>query len=109
MARDSRLCVRARWRRRGRRSLAAAAGAGVVIDRLSPGAVLLLAAGLVAIGGLLVAGIRPIGPSITTIERSPEVAPGRASWNVGELLGGFAALARLPGPRTVVLVLGAAA
>jgi len=81
--------------------------AGVVIDRLGPGAVYLLAAGLMAIGGLLVAGVRPLPRSIG--DRSPGPPAAAESWKVGELLGGFAALARLPGPRTIVLVLGAAA
>ena len=81
--------------------------AGVVIDRLGPGAVFLLAAGLMAVGGLLVAGVRPIAQSVDG--RAPGASPLAAPWNVAELLGGFASLARLPGPRTVVLVLGAAA
>ncbi|HYN69291.1 MAG TPA: MFS transporter [Candidatus Eisenbacteria bacterium] len=87
--------------------------AGLVIDRLGPGAVFLLAAGVMAIGGGLVAGVRPIPRSIarSVDRRSPDGAsPAPAgSSNIDELLGGFSALARLPGPRTVVLVLGAAA
>jgi len=81
--------------------------AGVVIDRLGPGAVFLLAAGLMAVGGLLVAGIRPIPR--TGDEPTAGASPPAVPWSLAELLGGFAALARLPGPRTVVLVLGAAA
>jgi MFS family permease len=85
--------------------------AGVVIDRLGPGAVFLFAASLMAIGALLVAGVRPIPHSMVQSigDRAPGLAGAHEPWKVGELLGGFAALARLPGPRTIVLVLGAAA
>lgn len=58
-----------------------------------------------ALGGILVAGVRPISDG-----RAPR-PPGAAAppLDLGALLAGFSALARLPGPRTVVLVLGAAA
>lgn len=73
--------------------------AGFIIEAEGSGVVLLLAAGIMALGAVLVAGVRGVTRADAPV----------ASGAVEELLGGFVALARLPGPRTVVLVLGAAA
>jgi hypothetical protein len=96
--------------------------AGLVLQGFGPGAVFLLAAAIMASGGALVASMRVGGPSRprrrTPDARSPDPARGAEPpqdpdhgrpMDVGGFLGGFSALAIFPGPRTVVLVLGAAA
>lgn len=76
--------------------------AGFVIEAAGSAAALLVAGGVVGLGAFAVAFVRGVvrdtGPS------RPEGAS-----LASELVGGFTALAGLPGPRTVVLVLGAAA
>jgi MFS family permease len=73
---------------------------GVMIAQLGPGAVFLLAAAIMAIGGFLVLGVR-------SFPDAPH--PAAPALDLVELFAGFTALARLPGPRIVVLILGAAA
>ena len=76
--------------------------AGVLIETRGSGPVLLTAAAVMAIGAVAVAGVR--GSAVVTGSGVGATRPA-----VAELVGGFAALRHLPGPRTIVLVLGAAA
>ncbi len=76
--------------------------AGFLIEAEGSGVVLLAAAAVMAIGAIAVAGVHATTAAGTSGLGSTKPA-------VAELAGGFAALRRLPGPRTVVLVLGAAA
>ena len=85
--------------------LAGPAIAGLVLEQLGPGAVFLMSATIMALGGILVAGVRPFADA--TASRPPGASA--PPMDLGAFLAGFSSLARLPGPRTVVLVLGAAA
>jgi hypothetical protein len=79
--------------------------AGLVLAQFGPGAVFLISATVMALGGVLVAGVGRL------FAETPSQRPGAAAaaLDLGALLAGFSTLARLPGPRTVVLLLGAAA
>jgi MFS family permease len=79
--------------------------AGLVLEQFGPGAVFLISATIMTLGGVLVAGVRPLSDPTTPRPQGAAAPP----LDLGAVLAGFSALARLPGPRTVVLVLGAAA
>jgi hypothetical protein len=79
---------------------------GVLLQVAGPGAVLAAGAVVMSLAVLLVTGGRDADP--VTADRSiSEGSTQRAA--VPALAGGFVALARLRGPRTVVILLGAAA
>ena len=91
--------------------------AGIVLGVAPPGMVFLLAAALMAAGGGLASGLRVLPVGGSRVPSAPRRAAADAKHrNVSapgsghaarELFAGFAVLAELPGPRTVVLVLGA--
>lgn len=96
--------------------LAGPAVAGAILGVASPGVVFLLAAALMAAGGGLVSGFQVllVGAAPGQRRRPADAEhrhanPPRSALAPGELFAGFVALAALPGPRMVVLVLGASA
>lgn len=80
----------------------APAAAGLILQGPGAWAVFLVTAIGVAVGAVLVSGVRTEPNAL----ESPEI---EASASVRDLVGGFSTLLRLPGPRTVVVLIGAAA
>lgn len=80
--------------------LLAPAVAGVLLGVSGAGSVFGLAAFVVAVGAVLVAGIRLRSDAIA-------IDPGRAEPAGALLAGGFATLRRSPGPRTIVALIAA--
>jgi len=91
--------------------LAGQAMAGVVVQLAGPGVALLLAGTIAATAALAVVGLRvPKRARAAPVVADPERdAPGHGGGLAAELVGGLVAVARFRGPRTVVLLLGAAA
>lgn len=90
--------------------LAGQAMAGVLVQISGPGVALLAAAGVAGVAALTVATV-----SVPAVRRAGDTAEGRGPRDtkrralLAELVAGIGAVVALPGPRAVVLLLGAAA
>jgi hypothetical protein len=82
--------------------MVAPAVAGLVLSASGAGAVFVVTAVGVAIGALLVAGVRTAPVELHVGDDAPEP-------RLRDLAGGFSTLFRLSGPRTIVALIGAAA
>jgi hypothetical protein len=89
--------------------LAGQAMAGVLVQASGPGVALLAAASVAGLSALAVATVDVPGRRATVVGEGTAARPPGIRALLAELGGGLGAVVSLPGPRTVVLLLGAAA
>ncbi len=86
--------------------LAGQAAAGIVLQLTNPGVALVASAAVATVAAALAASVSVESPR-TGPDRSAATGTQRAFWH--DLTGGFRAVLDLPGPRTIVFLLGLAA